>query len=152
MRKLALSCALQITALLLWPLSEGCQSTTKPDPTPEETVRQWQRHIDHNEFAAARKLSIEQALSYVDTLDQMIDNDTVQTEETVILGLRCEITGDTAQCQYSVQFEGREMPGKIGLCRVKGQWFVQKVGDYQPAPTDTLNAGDENLIFPDTSR
>ena len=119
--------------------------------TPDEVVRQWQRHIDRNEFDEARALSTSQARIFVDEVDQLTTADTLGIVETQLLNLTCQTMGDSAVCRYEFEFDGVREKGQVTLRRVKNQWLVDAVDAVQPPPPDSLQMGEENLIFPEDS-
>jgi hypothetical protein len=119
--------------------------------SPEEVVRQWQRHIDRNEFDQARDLSTSQARIFVDEVDNVTTTDTVGLVETELLGLTCQTYGDSAVCRYQFVFDGQNREDTVSLRRVKNRWLVDKVDFYKPPVSDTLQMGEENLIFPEDS-
>jgi hypothetical protein len=128
----------------------ACKSTGSKDLQPEDVVLQWQHHIDHNRFEEARRLSIDQARNYVDYLDELTGDDTLGMQDTEMFDLACTVAGDSALCRYFTEDEiGEKVPGQLVLRRVKGQWLVRVVEGFEPAPLDTLQPGEENLVFPE---
>lgn len=112
--------ALALLAALL--LTQSCQ----PALTPEEVVRQWQSHIDNNEFQEAVKLSAPrtvQLLSWMEALLADMDADSAITH-TELLDLTCKAEGDKAVCHYSLEDEGELYRDSFILVRIKGKWLV----------------------------
>lgn len=112
--------ALALPAVLL--LTHACQTAR----TPEEVVRQWQSHIDNNEFQQAKELSAPrtvQLLSWMETLLADMDADSVITR-TELLDLSCKEEGDKAVCHYALEDEGELFRDSFILVRIKGKWLV----------------------------
>ena len=128
-------------------LLAACHSPA--DSAPEEVVRQWQFYIDHNQFDSARLYSTELARSYVDFLDALSQGDTSEIDNTQLYDLQCDVRGDSAICHYLIEGEmGEKIPDTLILQRIKGRWLVHRVEGFLVIPVDTLQPGDENIIFP----
>ena len=144
MRLLARGCA--VSALLYL----AC--CTHPEPAPEDVVQMWQSYIDHNQFDSARLYSTELARSYVDFLDALSQGDSTDTEDTRLYDLHCLVQGDSAICHYLIEGEmGEKIPDTLILQKVKGHWLVHRVEGFMVIPVDTLQPGDEEIIFPSDS-
>lgn len=144
MRSLALGGTL--LALTMW----SC--LFKSDPTPEEVVRLWQSYIDHNQFDSARIYSTELARSYVDFLDALTQGDTTEISQTALFDLKCDIKGDSAVCHYLIEGEmGDKVPDTLILQHIGGRWLVHRVEGFLVIPVDTLQSGDEQILFPGDS-
>jgi hypothetical protein len=118
-------------------------------PAPDEVVRLWQDYIDRNQFDSARQLSTELARSYVDFLDALTQGDTSETYQTQLYDLGYEIRGDSAICHFLIEGEmGERIPDTLILYKVKGHWLVHRVEGFSVIPVDTLQPGDENILFP----
>lgn len=142
MRSLALGGAL--ATLFLWSCS------FQSEPAPEEVVRLWQSYIDRNQFDSARLHSTELARSYVDFLDALTQGaDTAEVYETPLYDLHCSVLGDSAVCSYLIEGEmGEKIPDTLVLYNIKGHWKVHRVEGFVLIPVDTLQPGDEDLLFP----
>ncbi|MCC6461463.1 MAG: hypothetical protein IT260_13395 [Saprospiraceae bacterium] len=135
-----------VACCLLW----ACHLS--PAPAPEMVVRQWQFYIDHNQFDSARLYSTELARSYVDFLDALAQGDTSETDNTQLYNLQCDIQGDSAICHYLIEGEmGEKIPDTLILQRINGRWLVHRVEGFLVIPVDSLQPGDEDLIFPSDS-
>lgn len=139
---------LSLCSLVVLMLGSLC--TSKPKLSPKETVQAWQSYIDKNQFGLARDLSIGEALDYVNELSgYSTGTDTLAWENNVLLNLKCEIMGDSAICTYNFEDElGQPVPGKLALRRVEGYWFVSRTNFDSASPADTLQSGQEELLFP----
>jgi len=135
----------QHCAILFLFYTAGC---ARPEQTPETVVQQWQRYIDHNQFDSARLYSTELARSYVDFIDALTMGDSSEIYETRLYDLRCEIQGDSATCYFLIEGElGEKIPDTLVLHKEKGRWLVHQVEGFAMPPVDTLQPGDENLLF-----
>lgn len=131
----------------------GASCSSRPKLSPEATVQTWQACIDKNEFDRAREMSQGEALRYVDELaGYNTDADTLAWENNVLLNLQCRIIGDSAICTYHFEDElGEPVPGQLGLRLIDGYWYVTRTDFDILAPADTLQPGEEDMIFPEDS-
>ncbi|MBK6930665.1 MAG: hypothetical protein IPH12_07235 [Saprospirales bacterium] len=128
----------------------SCRSKT--DVSPEDVVQRWQSYIDHNQFDSARLYSTELARSYVDFLDALTQGDSAEIFETRLYNLSCDIRGDSAVCHYLIEGEmGEKIPDTLILYKIKGHWRVHRVEGFLVIPVDTLQPGDERILFPGDS-
>ncbi len=112
----------------------------------------WQSYIDHNQFDSARIYSTELARSYVDFLDALTQGDTTEISQTALFDLKCDIRGDSAVCHYLIEGEmGDKVPDTLILQRIGGRWLVHRVEGFLVIPVDTLQSGDEQILFPGDS-
>lgn len=119
---------------------------------PEEVVRRWQDYIDRNEFDSARIYSTELARSYIDFLDAITQGDTTEITQTMLYELDCDIRGDSAVCHFLIEGEmGEKIPDTLILYKIKGRWLVHHVEGFTVIPVDTLQPGDEDILFPGDS-
>ena len=127
----------------------GCfEACTHPAQAPEEVVRLWQSYIDHNQFDSARVYSTELARSYVDFIDALTQGDTTAMEDTKLYHLQCHVVGDSAVCHYLIEGEiDEKIPDTLVLRWVKGRWLVDRVEGFMVIPVDTLQPGDEDILF-----
>jgi len=142
MRLVAFFCTVAIFLSLA-----NCRFEKKP--APDEVVRLWQDYIDRNQFDSARQFSTELARSYVDFLDALTQGDTTETYQTQLYDLGYEVRGDSAICHFLIEGEmGERIPDTLILYKVKGHWLVHRVEGFTVIPVDTLQPGDENILFP----
>jgi len=104
----------------------GTPGNTKQLPnTPEEVVRQWQLHVDKNEFEAASKLSTSSAIEWLDMISTIISE---ENEEDIILTefqqMKCTEKGDTARCYFNTIEEGLVIPDSMRVVKVGPQWKI----------------------------
>lgn len=112
-------------------------------------MRLWQSCIDRNRFDSARLYSTELARSYVDFLDALTQGDTSDITETQLYDLRCDVAGDSAVCHYLIEGEmGDRVPDTLVLYKIKGNWLVHRVEGFHVIPVDTLQPGDDKILFP----
>ena len=121
-------------------------------PSPAEVVRLWQGYIDRNQFDSARLYSTELARSYVDFLDALTQGDTTEITQTQLYDLQCDVQGDSAICHFLIEGElGEKVPDTLILYHQKGRWLVHQVEGFIVIPVDTLQPGDEQILFPGDS-
>lgn len=130
----------------------ACRRTS--EPTPEDVVLRWQGYIDRNQYDSARLYSTELARSYIDFLDALAQGDSSETDETTLYDLRCDISGDSAVCHYLIEGEmGEKIPDTLILQKIGGRWLVHRVEGFLVIPVDSLQPGDEQILFqPDSLR
>lgn len=137
-------------ALLLLNVLSDCRFRQKQ--SPEEVVRRWQDYIDRNKFDSARIYSTELARSYIDFLDAITQGDTTEITQTTLYELGCDIRGDSAVCHFLIEGEmGEKIPDTLILYKIKGRWLVHRVEGFTVIPVDTLQPGDEGILFPGDS-
>lgn len=125
---------------------------SKTPSSPDEVVRLWQYYIDRNQFDSARIYSTELARSYIDFLDALAQGDSTEFDETIFYNLHCAIRADSAVCSYLIEGEmGEKVPDTLVLRKVKGRWLVHRVEGFIVIPVDTLQPGDEDILFPGDS-
>lgn len=131
--------------------SSNCRNQAAGSPV--DAAQQWQSYIDRNQFELARQLSTDQAKTYVDFLDALTDNDdTSFVDQTILFNLQCEVHGDSAYCRYMTEDEiGEKIPGMLILKKWKNRWLVDKVEGFELLQLDSLQKGEENLVFPPDS-
>ena len=113
----------------------------QPASSPESVVRQWQSHIDHNEFEKAKALSAprtEALLSWMEALLSEMDADSVITQ-TDFKEINCSENGDKAVCYYTLEEDGQTFYDSFLLVRINGKWLVD-------LPEETpYEEGDEDM-------
>lgn len=139
---------LSLCGLTLLLLLTCCKS--RPKLSPEETVKIWQSSIDRNQFDQARELSVGEAMDYVNELaGYNTGSDTLAWENNALLNLKCQIIGDSAICSYNFEDElGNPSPGQLALRRIEGYWFVSRTDFDNFIPSDTLQPGEDDMLFP----
>ena len=105
--------------------------------TPEEVVRQWQLHVDKNEFEAARMLSTNSAIEWLDMISAIISE---ENEEDIILTefqqMKCSEKGDTARCYFNTIEEGLVIPDSMRVVKVGPQWKIDFWEEEDPLLDD----------------
>lgn len=131
-------------------LTVACNNPTsvkkkKPLPnTPETVLRQWQQHVDKNEFEEARALSSPSTSEWLDVIASII----FEEPDSAILmtqfdRMECITTGDSAICTYTIQEEEFLIDDTTKLVRMAGQWKV----DYTDEGDELLDEEDMKAIL-----
>lgn len=134
-------------------LLNGCKSDFKQKlpNTPEEVVVAWQRYIDLNLLDSARILSTPQTIGYIDFLEKLSVDESLESDLNKLNGLTTVVTADTAQCDFYFEYElGEKVPGRLFLFRENGQWKVDRVVELDIPLPDSLNTLEEQEIFQDS--
>ncbi|MBP7272947.1 MAG: DUF4878 domain-containing protein [Saprospiraceae bacterium] len=98
--------------------------------SPEQVVRQWQQHIDANQFDEAAALSSPATQTFIQSLKQLVTltadaNEAQVLSHTEFKTLVCDTTADTnAVCVYSLVEEGEVITDTFRLVKINGQWLV----------------------------
>lgn len=108
--------------ILLLAALAACQKTE----TPESVVRQWQAHIDNNEFEQAKALSSPQTAELISWMQALLtDMDAAEyITQTTFTELKCRENGDQAVCYYTIEEEGEIFQDSFILVRINGKWLV----------------------------
>ncbi|MEO1513841.1 MAG: hypothetical protein AAFV95_02475 [Bacteroidota bacterium] len=115
--------------LVCWACQNPSSNNNASSRTPqssEEVFRNWQGHIDRNEFDQAKKLSTASTVEWIDMISTMLF-DLPEGEEiplTQFIELSCSESGDTASCRYLTEEEGFQIRDSVRLIRQDGQWLV----------------------------
>ena len=115
----------------------GCQPATN---APEGVVRQWQEHMDKNQFEAAKKLSTSETQATITSIEALLsmDQTPIPIDTTEFITLTCKEKEDEAVCQYTIKLEGEflEIDGSIVkveeeiiadsflLKKIAGAWLI----------------------------
>ena len=98
----------------------------QPSGSPESVVRQWQAHIDNNEFEEAKALSSPQTAEIITWMQTLLANmgaDEYVTQ-TTFEKLKCRKKGDQAVCYYTIEEEGEVFNDSFLLVRIEGKWLI----------------------------
>lgn len=120
MKQIAKYSAAALLLALAW---MGCKQETV---SPEEVLRQYQAHIDKNEFEAAAKLSTPANQLWLDELAKIIAGEKEEDSvlNTKFLNINSEGSGDTLQFNCMLQDQFEVYSAAYRLVRIKGQWLV----------------------------
>lgn len=112
------------TASLLLILS--CQTAEPLPNTPETVSRQWQEHINNNQFAQAKKLSTTNAKEWVNWIEKMIveEEPGEALPPPIFLEMTCKEIGDKATCLFLQEDAGEQFRDSFFLFKINGQWLV----------------------------
>ena len=116
----------------------GCQS--EPTGSPESVVRQWQDHMDKNEFGKAKELSTPETQVTITSIEALLnmDSEPIPIDTTEFITLKCNEKDAEAVCYYSIKIEDEfieidneivKMDGEIIadsflLKKIKGEWLI----------------------------
>ena len=125
-----------ISLLLLF----SCQSEPTQSGSPESVVRQWQDHMDKNEFGKAKELSTPETQVTITSIEALLsmDQEPIPIDTTEFIKLSCKEKEQDAVCYYSIKIEGEylELDGEIVkmdgeiiadsflLKKIKGEWLI----------------------------
>ncbi|MCB9282775.1 MAG: hypothetical protein H6563_01765 [Lewinellaceae bacterium] len=103
----------------------ACQSTPSGS-SPESVVRQWQAHIDKNEFEQAKALSAPRTQDLISWMEALLSNMELDSviSETNFKELSCKENGDKAVCYYTLEEEGQLFYDSFLLVQLDGKWLV----------------------------
>jgi len=119
----------QIYALFLFVCCLACtedkQSTEYPS-TPEAVVKEYQDHIDKNEFEAAKKFSTKEERARLSMVEEIIAGEPMDSTvfTTNFIAISCEMKDQIAICACIIEdFEERYRDTFL-LVNQKGRWLV----------------------------
>lgn len=107
--------------------AENSKNSIKQLPnTPETVARQWQKYIDKNEFAAAKKLSTQNGVKWIEEMELLFSEIDIESvlDETNFLKMNCQEKNEKAFCVYKIQEEEFEIVDTFFLEKMEGQWVV----------------------------
>ena len=115
-------------SLILWSCQNNSPATAnanaRPPKSPEEVVLTWQKHLDNNEFEAAKKLSSPDGVEWIETIQVFLEEEPISTT-TEFLNLHCTAFDSTAQCVYLFEDEdGQQIQDTFFLLKLNNQWLV----------------------------
>ena len=101
----------------------ACESEPTP---PAEVVKQFQGHIDKNEFAEAKALSTPRGQQRLDDLEAIIAGELADSSifNTTFLEIDRRINGDTARCLCLVEDSYERYETDYKLVKMDGKWRV----------------------------
>ena len=122
-RQLAFSTMKRLFFLLAGLVLFACESEPTP---PAEVVKQFQGHIDKNEFAEAKALSTPRGQQRLDDLEAIIAGELADSSifNTTFLEIDCRINGDTARCLCLVEDSYERYETDYKLVKMDGKWRV----------------------------
>ena len=148
MRIISLLVAAALAALFL----PACQPSSSS--SPESVVRQWQAHIDKNEFEQAKTLSAPRTQELLDWMEALLSNmdmDSVITN-TELKDISCKENGDNAVCYYTLEEEGQTFYDSFLLVRIDGKWLIDlpEGNMYEEGEGEDLESLFEEMINQDS--
>jgi hypothetical protein len=103
-------------------------SMETPERSPEEVVRQWQGHIDQNQFEAAKMLSDTGTIAWIETIQALTkafpDDSSIMTTE--FISIACQTQQQTASCACLLKDVemNAQYPDTFDLVLTEGRWLV----------------------------
>ncbi|MCB0569973.1 MAG: hypothetical protein KDC66_09435 [Phaeodactylibacter sp.] len=126
----------------------ACKNEPARPETPEDVLKQYQAHIDDNDFEAASKLSTPAGQKWLNELAKIIASE--QADSTVLntrfLSLHCEGEGDTLLCNCVLQDQYEKYPAEYRLIRIKGAWLVDAPQDEIIIENDVIEAIPDSML------
>jgi hypothetical protein len=105
-----------------------------PYQSPETIVRQYQEHLDKNEFEAAKQLSTPTAQSRLEEIANIISEEPADSTlfTTNFIAIQCDTTTSTAICACIIEYQSDRFPDTFYLVRQSEQWLID-------APKETID-------------
>lgn len=99
----------------------GCQS--EPTGSPESVVRQWQDHMDKNEFGKAKELSTPETQVTITSIEALLSMDQapIPLDTTEFIKLDCKEKESDAVCHYSIKIEDEFLERDGEIIRMDGE-------------------------------
>lgn len=125
----------------------GCQNDSKTNQqpqsqtyptTPEGVVRLWQKHIDKNEFKAAKKLSTPRGKEWISGIELFLQDENLDSmiTNTEFLNMNCTENGSDAFCVYLFKDEDGEIfQDTFFLKKGNNLWLVD-IPEDEGVPTE----------------
>lgn len=104
------------------------------DPqTPEQVFRNWQIHMDRNQFDEAAQWSTAETLEWITFIRTMVDaaGGEENTVTTSIEEVRCRESGDTSICLYAQAAGDSLRLDSVRLVRQEGIWMVDLFREHE---------------------
>jgi hypothetical protein len=133
-------------AALLLALAGACQA---PAASPEEVLRQYQAHIDKNEFDAAAKLSTPANRAWLSDLAAIISAEEQEGESvlyTKFINIAANGRGDTLLLDCTLQDQYEIYSAVFRLVRLNGQWRVDVPQDEVYIDFDLIDEIPDTLL------
>jgi hypothetical protein len=133
-------------ASLLLALAGACQA---PVASPEEVLRQYQAHIDQNEFEAAAKLSTPANQAWLSDLAAIISAEEQEGESvlyTKFINIATNGSGDTLLLDCTLQDQYEIYSAVFRLVRLNGQWRVDMPQDEVYIDFDLIDEIPDTLL------
>ncbi len=137
--------------------NESGAGDSSPPASPEQVFREWQDHLDRNEFAQVRAMSTpetESLISLVEDLANMLPEDSTLVH-TEFSGLSCKnLTDSTAICYYEIREEEGNYPDSseafyrdsIDLVLRNGRWLVHSPLRFNEDELDLEGLFEEDIL------
>jgi len=106
--------------------------------TPETVARQWQNHIDKNEFAQAQKLSTLRGRQWISVIQTFLEEENMDSlvTKTEFLNMKCSEKGADAFCVYLFKGdEGDIFQDTFFLKKENNSWLVD-IPEDEGIPTE----------------
>ncbi|MEM1326820.1 MAG: hypothetical protein AAGI23_12740 [Bacteroidota bacterium] len=105
-----------------------------PYQSPETIVREYQAHLDNNEFEAAKKLSTSTAQDRLEEIADIISEEPADSTlfTTNFIDIQCDTTLTSAICACIIEYQANRFPDTFYLVRKAERWLID-------APKETID-------------
>lgn len=92
---------------------------------PKVVSLHWQKMLNNNQFAEAKKWSTKNTVEILDWIEQkMLPEDLAEINPPLYIEGDCVESGDRATCVYLMEDNGELYQDSIFLVKINGQWLV----------------------------
>jgi hypothetical protein len=101
----------------------------KPKYKPEEVIAIWQKSVDNNEYTEAKELSTDNALEYINSMQEASDMDSVQVFNSSFVEIKNNTISDTEIIFNTTLLyqDGIKTNDKFVLVKRQGNWLIKDV-------------------------
>jgi hypothetical protein len=101
----------------------------KPKYKPEEVITIWQKSVDNNDYTEAKELSTDNALEYINSMQEASDMDSVQVFNSSFVEMKNNTISDTEIIFNTTLLyeDGIKTNDKFVLVKRLGNWLIKDV-------------------------
>lgn len=128
--------------------SWACQSDPPPPQSPQDILKAYQKHIDNNEFEAARQLSTEAGKVWLTDLETIIAGEAPDSTllTTQFLSIDCEEEGAFLICECTLKDQYEEYTAVYRLVKSEDTWLVDAPQDDIIIEDDVLEGLPDSML------